>query len=37
MKVWPEEGELLSVHPGGQSQTGIFSEWRDDRGEDQRY
>lgn len=36
-EVWPEEGELLSVHPGGQSQAGILSKGRDDHGEDQRY
>ena len=35
LEVWPEEGELLSVHPGRQSQTRILSERRDDHGEDQ--
>lgn len=33
----PEEGELLSVHPGAQSETGIFSKRRDNHGEDQCY
>lgn len=33
--VGPEEGELLTVHPGRQSQAGILSERWDDRGEDQ--
>lgn len=35
--VRPEEGELLTVHPGRQSQAGILPERRDDRGEDQSY
>lgn len=35
--VRPEEGELLTVQPGRQSQAGILSERWDDRGEDQSY
>lgn len=35
--VQPEEGELLSVHPGAEGERGVFSEGRDDGGEDQRY
>lgn len=35
--VWPEEGKLLTIHPGRQSQAGVLSKRRDDRGEDQSY
>lgn len=31
----PKKGQLLSVHPGAQSQTGILSKRRDDHGEDE--
>ena len=35
--VQPEEGELLSVHPGAEGECGVFSEGGDDGGEDQCY
>lgn len=31
----PDEGQLLSVHPGAQGQAGVLSKGRDDHGEDE--